>query len=102
MPSEVNPCLDAVASRRCLSDDLPSGLVSEHDAEHLPAESVREPLVLEHGDLEGLAAEGRVEIRVDRSPHAFEHDQIGAVIAHHLTQVKVNVSVTRIPNFSKL
>ena len=94
---KFNPPLDAVSSRECLRDDLSSFLVSEYYTEHLASKTVCKPFVLEHGDLERLAAKGRVEICVDRSTHSLENDQIGAVIPHHLTQVKVNVSATCIP-----
>jgi len=76
-----------------IRDNLSFFLISEYNTEHLAPEAICKPLVLEHSDLERLAAEDCMKVRVNRSAHPLQHNQVCAMTTHHFTQVEVDVPV---------
>ena len=63
-------------------------LVLEHDAEHVPAEVLGQPPVLQHRHLQTLAAEPRGEVGVDGAAHPLQHDQVHRLARHLLSQLE--------------
>ena len=64
-------------------------LVLEHHAEHVPAEVLGQPPVLQHRHLQALAAEPRGEVGVDGAAHPLQHDQVHRLARHLLRQLEI-------------